>query len=107
MRRGMANLRRLGRSVNAVMLLRQIDPHGADWTIRPWRDTCLGVFRIRVPKQFRVVVEDRHLLYDGYLPCADGQRIMLAAACNGGVEQHLAVGVLNRCRAGCLGDIYD
>ena len=72
MRRGVANLRRLRRPMNAVMLLRQIDPNGADWTI--WAGEIRAfAFWIRVPEQFRVVVERGHLLrFTFHLPMGSG-----------------------------------
>src|SRR5207244_8860994 len=44
-----------GRAVDSVMLLRQVDPHDPDRTIRPRGDLRLRVLALRVPEQVRVV----------------------------------------------------
>src|SRR3954466_9128841 len=51
--------RGLGRSVNSVMLFREIDPNDADGIIRARVDGRLLVGSLGVPEEVGVVVEDR------------------------------------------------
>src|SRR5258707_8814964 len=68
-----------GRAVDSVMLLRQVDPHDPDRTIRTRCDLGLRVLALRVPEQVRVVEERGVARHAGDLPGAEGQGIVLGA----------------------------
>jgi hypothetical protein len=88
-----ADTARFWRPVQAVVLLRNVDPHHAYRIIGARRDFRFRVRRIPIPKQRRVVVKRRIPLGSRDLPLAVRQRIMLATARNRRMEDDRAFGL--------------
>src|SRR4030095_14642042 len=96
MRLRLADFRRLRRPVDAVMFLRQVDPHDAHGIVRARRDLRLRMLRGGIPEQLRVVVEYRVLRDSLDLPRTQRERIVFAAYRGGKVRKGLSRGVDER-----------
>ena len=66
-------------TVDAVVLLAQVDPDYTNGVIRAGSYLRLRVLRAGILEQGRVVVERRILYHSLDFPCSDRKRIMLAA----------------------------
>src|SRR6185436_13180012 len=79
MRLGARDLPGVGRAVDAVVLLREVDPDDAHGIVRAGLDRRLGVLPFGVPEEPRVVVELRIPEDPRDLPPSGRQRIVPAA----------------------------
>ena len=75
----LADHRRFGRAMDAIMLLRQIEPRHAHRIIGAGLQQMILRGVAHIPKQLGIIVEIRIAADALDRPCADGQRIMLAA----------------------------
>src|SRR5262249_1187885 len=69
----------IGRTVNTVVILREVDPNDADGSVGSWRQRCLLVACGGIPEQRRVVMEPRQPGDAVNFPFAQRKRVMLAA----------------------------
>src|SRR5262245_41480896 len=74
----LADARGLWRAVDAVVLLREVDPHDANGIVRPGSDARLGMGSVGVPEEVGVVEERRIALDALDLPLADRKRVVHA-----------------------------
>ncbi|MNV25535.1 hypothetical protein D3C71_1166330 [compost metagenome] len=91
MRLGLAHVARLGRAVQAVMRLGDINPDHADRIVRARRQHRFAVAGLGVPEQLGVVVEGGIARDPEDLPLPDRERVMLAARRHRELRVDLAV----------------
>ena len=97
MRRCVADVGRLGRTVKTVVFHIDADPDDANRVVRPRLDRRFGVLRIRIPEERGIVVKLRVPVDGGDAPVSKGQRIVLAPGREERSCRPLACGVESVC----------
>src|SRR5260370_15573525 len=85
-----SDVRRLRRSMNAVVLLRERYPHDAYGIIGARLDFDFGLLALGVPEQVRVVMKYRVPSQAQNFPFSNRKRIVLTAHAGGKMRQHFA-----------------
>src|SRR5580700_8935402 len=96
MRLRVPDLDRRRRTVNTIMLFRQIDPNDANRIPRPRLDGRLLIRRVRVPEETRVVMKRRVMSYSVDLPGPNRKRIVFAANGRYVIGQNLTPAIQSR-----------
>ena len=82
---GPADGLRLGRAVDAVMLLGQVEPGDADRAVGPRRQASSRPCVVDIPEQVRLVMERRQEGVGRHLPVAERQRVIASSPSSPGI----------------------